>query len=407
MEDFPIRKYAGLALLNLAIVALFGVVMRYKIGFEFPWFDQKNLQHAHSHFAFTGWITHTLFFLIVRFGIPEAGKATISKFKLLIVANLICAYGMLASFSYQGYGAISIFFSTLSMVTSWLFAFLFFRHNQSLPGNKWIKAGLMFNILSSCGTAVLAVMMASKNYHEQLYLGSVYFYLHFQYNGWFFFACVGVLLNYLNKKAVIAPHKGIFTLSLLSCFPAFLLSVLWLHLPLWLLLICALAAIVQLVAWIKLLMTFRQPALATTKIFRTLLVLVAIAGSIKFVLQAGSTIPEVSHLAFGFRTIVIAYLHLVLLAFISLFMITFLGINQFISLQKKGLTGLMLFTFGIAFNELVLLTQGIASFSYMPVKPAPMLLLVAALMMFVGVILMVSDHLRYSNERQNKEVSRN
>mgnify|MGYP000750608955 FL=1 len=102
MESFPIRKYAGLALLNLGIVAFYGMVMRYKIGFEFPWFDQKNLQHAHSHFAFTGWITHTLFFLIVRFGLPEAGKAIIRKFNLLIMVNLICAYGMLVSFSYQG-----------------------------------------------------------------------------------------------------------------------------------------------------------------------------------------------------------------------------------------------------------------------------------------------------------------
>jgi hypothetical protein len=399
MESFPIRKYAGLALLNLGIVAFYGMLMRYKIGFEFPWFDQKNLQHAHSHFAFTGWITHTLFFLIVRFGIPEAGKAIIRKFNWLIMVNLICAYGMLVSFSYQGYGAISIFFSTLSMLTSWLFAFLFFRQSQSLPGNKWIKAGLLFNLLSSCGTAVLASMMASKNYHEQLYLGSVYFYLHFQYNGWFFFACVGILLNFLNEKSAISPQTETFRLFFLSCAPAFLLSVLWLHLPLWLLLICALAAIVQLVAWIKLLIAFHKLHFPATKIFRTFLLLVAIAGSIKFVLQAGSTIPEVSRLAFGFRTIVIAYLHLVLLAFISLFMITFLGINQFISMRKKGLTGLILLTIGIAFNELVLLIQGIASFSYVPVKSAPMLLFVAAIMMFTGIMIMVSDHWQLSKNR--------
>jgi hypothetical protein len=41
--------------------------MRYKIGFEFPFFDQKHLQHSHSHFAFSGWISHTLMVLMIVF----------------------------------------------------------------------------------------------------------------------------------------------------------------------------------------------------------------------------------------------------------------------------------------------------------------------------------------------------
>lgn len=400
MDKFPVRNYAGIALLNLAIVALYGVIMRYKIGFEFPWLDQKNLQHAHSHFAFAGWITHTLFFLIVRFGIPKAGINIVKKFKLLIDTNLICSYGMMISFSIQGYGLVSIVFSTLSMVTGWLFAFLFYRQPSSLPGNNWIKAGLFFNFLSSCGTLLLAIMMATKNYHEQWYLGSVYFYLHFQYNGWFFLACVGIFLNFHNEKTKINAPKGTLRLFVLSCIPAFLLSVLWLKLPLWLLIICALAAIMQLVAWIRLILLFRKIIVPVNLLFRILLILVAIAGTIKFVLQAGSTIPEISHLAFGFRTIVIAYLHLVLLAFISLFLITFLGINQFVMVKERGLSGLKLFTFGIAFNELILLIQGIASFSYIPVKAAPLLLLLAALIMFSGVCMMVIEHRKLSGKAE-------
>ena len=55
------------SLLNLLIVALIGLLMRYKIGFEFPFFDQKHLQHSHSHFAFSGWISHTLMVLMIVF----------------------------------------------------------------------------------------------------------------------------------------------------------------------------------------------------------------------------------------------------------------------------------------------------------------------------------------------------
>ena len=62
-----IVKFIKISFLNLLIVAILGTLMRYKIEFEFPYFDQKNIQHAHSHFAFTGWISHTLYTLIAYY----------------------------------------------------------------------------------------------------------------------------------------------------------------------------------------------------------------------------------------------------------------------------------------------------------------------------------------------------
>ena len=62
-----VKFWLKFSLLNLCIVALLGVLMRYKIGFEFPFFNQKNLQHSHSHFAFSGWVTHTLMTLMVYY----------------------------------------------------------------------------------------------------------------------------------------------------------------------------------------------------------------------------------------------------------------------------------------------------------------------------------------------------
>lgn len=57
MKEFKTAFWVRLSLINLLLVALMGILMRYKIGFEFPLFNQKNIQHAHSHFAFTGWIS--------------------------------------------------------------------------------------------------------------------------------------------------------------------------------------------------------------------------------------------------------------------------------------------------------------------------------------------------------------
>ena len=61
------KFWLKISLLNLLIVAILGLLMRYKIGFEFPFLDQKHLQHSHSHFAFSGWISHTLMVLMVYF----------------------------------------------------------------------------------------------------------------------------------------------------------------------------------------------------------------------------------------------------------------------------------------------------------------------------------------------------
>ena len=109
------NTWIRIAVINLAIVAVLGAVMRYKIGFALPFLDQKFLQEAHSHFAFTGWITHTLYFLLVnvfRSSLPSIHE---KGYRLLILGNLLTAYGMLVSFAIQGYGPVSIVFA-LSLI---------------------------------------------------------------------------------------------------------------------------------------------------------------------------------------------------------------------------------------------------------------------------------------------------
>ena len=120
--QFKAKFWLQFSLLNLLIVASLGLLMRYKIGFEFPFLNQKNLQHSHSHFAFAGWISHTLMVLMVGF-LEKKGPSTALRvtkkrtfsYNTLLTANLICAYGMLVFFIIQGYAALSIVFSTASI----------------------------------------------------------------------------------------------------------------------------------------------------------------------------------------------------------------------------------------------------------------------------------------------------
>ena len=389
-----IKFWLKFSLINLCIVASLGVLMRYKIGFEFPYFNQKNILHSHSHFAFSGWITHTLMTLMVYYLQDKIAEFQLNKYKKIIIANLLCSYGMLIFFIIQGYGMFSIFFSTASILVSYAFGYYYIKDLKKLDSDlaaiSWFKAAVVFNIISSLGTFYLAYMMASKNVIQDLYLSSIYYFLHFQYNGWFFFGCMGLLFAFLKLKKSENPfYETSFKLFAVACIPAYFLSILWLKIPFWIYAITAAAAIIQVFAWFKLLVILIKTQKDFIKNFapllRYILVFVFLALSIKFILQLGSTIPALSQLAFGFRPIVIAYLHLVLLAVISLFLLFYIYANYFISITKNIKTGLIIFTIGVFLNELILAIQGVASFSYTIIPYVNELLFAIAVILLSGI----------------------
>lgn len=386
-----------ISLFNLLLVALLGLLMRYKIGFEFPFFNQKNLQHSHSHFAFAGWVSHTLMVLLIfvlSTKMNDFQKVVLKKYDAILIANLVCAYAMLISFIMQGYGMISVIFSTLTTIVAFAFSYFYFKDLKLIPktdlSTNWFKGALLFNVISSLGTFYLAYMMATKTVQQNDYLASVYYYLHFQYNGWFFFACMGLLVDLLKLKSDdYTFNNKIFYLFFIACIPAYFLSTLWLDLPLWIVVLTALSAIIQVYAWFKFLVivikTKRDQLLKYPAFLRYLLAFIAAAASLKFLLQLGSTIPALSDLAFGFRPIVIAYLHLVLLAIISLFLLFYIFTTDLLHFKRSVKTGLIIFSIGVVLNEIILAIQGVASFSYTIIPYVNELLFSAAIVLVSGI----------------------
>ena len=394
---FKTSFWIRFSIFNLLLVALLGLLMRYKIGFEFPLLDQKSLQHSHSHFAFAGWVSHTLMTLLISFlqKYDLKNKIIFKKYNSILIGNLICSYVMLFSFIIQGYGTVSITFSTLSIFVSYWFAYVFFKDCKQIETEsiavKWFKAALFFNVISSLGTFALAFMMATKNIHQNEYLASIYYYLHFQYNGWFFFACMGLLLDYLKiTTSSNSIYSQSFILLFWSCIAGYFLSTLWLNLPLWIYIITAISAVVQVIIWYLL---FKTIIKENKSIFvnlpgylKYLIIFISLALSVKFLLQLGSTIPAVSELAFGFRPIVIAYLHLILLAIISLFLLFYVYANNFVVINKKTILGLILFSLGVILNEVVLGIQGVASLSYTLIPFINESLFGIALLLFTSIL---------------------
>ena len=391
------------SLVNLFLVALLGLLMRYKIGFEFPYFNQKNLQLSHSNFAFTGWISHTLMVLMVHTLQNKISHFNFGNYKKIFVFNLICSYGMLVFFILQGYGLICTVFSVLSILVSFYFAFIFYkdlnRTDNKLLFKNWFKGALFFNVLSSLGSFALAYMMVTKNIHQNEYLASIYYFLHFQYNGWFFFACMGLFFDFFQlNKSEDAFFATSFKLFFVSCIPAYFLSVLWLKLPVWLYVIVVIASVTQGYAWFRLLYgILKQKSDTIQKLgfsLRYVLLFVGFALSIKLLLQLGSTVPFVSKLAFGFRPIVIAYLHLVLLAIITLFLLFYIHVGYFFSRFGKSFFGLVLFSIGVLLNEVILAIQGIASLSYTMIPYVNELLFGAAAVLVLGSGVLMSTALK-------------
>ena len=395
--SFKTTFWIRFSIFNLMLVALLGLLMRYKILFEFPLLDQKSVQHSHSHFAFAGWVSHTLMTLLISFlqKYDLKNKIIFKKYNSILIGNLICSYVMLFSFIIQGYGAVSITFSTLSIFASYWFAYVFFKDCKQIETKstavKWFKAAIFFNVISSLGTFALAYMMATKNIHQNEYLASIYYYLHFQYNGWFFFACMGLLLDYLKvTTSSNRIYSQSFILLFWSCIAGYFLSTLWLDLPLWIYIITAISAVVQVIIWYLL---FKTIIKENKSIFvnlpgylKYLIIFISLALSVKFLLQLGSTIPAVSELAFGFRPIVIAYLHLILLAIISLFLLFYVYANNFVVINKKTILGLILFSLGVILNEVVLGIQGVASLSYTLIPFINESLFGIALLLFTSIL---------------------
>jgi len=390
-----IRKWLQISFFNLLLVALLGIVLRYKIAFSLPFINQGYFLHGHSHFAFAGWLTQTLMVLLLAYLWNQGIENVFKKYRFLLYANLVTAYGMLVTFPIQGYGPLSIGFSALSIIVSYLFAIHYWKDLNKLPAevsHYWFKTAVAFNALSSLGVFGLAFIMATKNNHPAIYLSSIYFYLHFQYNGWFFFACMGLLCTQLIRYGVDNNKlKRVYWLFALACVPAYMLSTLWLQLPTGVYMLAVIAVLMQIGGWLQLLQIVK-PIHGTIKssipvIAYRVIILSGVALTIKLCLQAGSVIPSLSKLAFGFRPIVIGYLHLVLLGILTLFMIGYVLAANYISVNRVTAAGLTLFVAGILFNEALLMTQGVADLSYRGVPFIDSFLLLAALILFAGILI--------------------
>ncbi|MCU0321165.1 MAG: hypothetical protein MUE72_02040 [Chitinophagaceae bacterium] len=333
--------------------------------------------------------------LDIPLGIPGPHSDSENKIgKILLILHLVTCYGMLGSFIYQGYGVISITFSTLSLVMNYIYSIQKIKQLLRLkPRNyySWIIIGLALNLISTLGTFTLIYLMATKTIDQTLYFSSVYFYLHFQYNGWFFFCLLGILI-YIFSDSNERMNFSLEIFLLISGFVlTFILSILWMRLPILIVMIGTTGSLLQLIGWVILVVKLKKKIESVLKFQteRLIFYLISIALIIKFTLQIGSSIPYLNQLVFGMRPVVISYLHLVLLVIVSLF-ILLIAINlKAINLSNKQNINIKILVYAILINQLLLCIQAVSSFTYFSVPGINALLVASALLISVILVLIV------------------
>ena len=93
-QDHFFSSWKLLSMVNILLVASAGVLLRAKILFPIPWLHHKFLLHAHSHFAFSGWLGQLLSVLIIQL-LSRNLPIDFKKVRALFFLNAIASYGML------------------------------------------------------------------------------------------------------------------------------------------------------------------------------------------------------------------------------------------------------------------------------------------------------------------------
>lgn len=381
-------NYFKIPLLYLFIISFLGLSIRY--GFFTGNFltDYKYLLHTHSHLGFIGWVYSILFLLLTKeFLSEEAIKKGHFKLQFWITQALVL--GMLISFFRSGYGLISIILSSFFPFLSYWFIISFYKHSKYEKNDyatKFVFVALFSLFFSSLGTWALAVVASKGFAGSDLYLMCIYFYLHFQYNGWFTFAIIALYLKKFQEKLDLNKTRLFFYLSTITLFSGYFLSLVGFDVNSNLKTVAGLSGLLSIIALLLISKEVLKNIIHYRKeMFLELffLSLVSIFSfSLKNILQFLSFFPIFKELAFKNRFVVISYIHLYLIGFVTTSLLINLIISKKIVFSKLSRYGFHLLLSGFAITEFLILEGG---FGVMH----PKALFGFSLLMITGILLIV------------------
>jgi len=360
-----LKSHIKIALGYFFIVALLGVYLRMFHVVDTS-LDYKNMLHTHSHVALLGWIYTAITTLIYK---CYLNKKSIEKYKMIFWSTQVTIVGMLLTFPFMGYALFSILFSTLFLIASYFFVWFFLKHTseeqKETNSYKLIRASLWFMVFSSLGPWALGIIMNTLGSSSSWYRNAIYFYLHFQYNAWFFLALLGLLFFVFEKHKISISKKefGLFySLFSAGVVLTFFLSVLWMKPHPIFYLLAGIGGIFQIIAigilLKKTLLNKKKLKASLSKIQWILIKTVAILFILKLIIQLLGAFPSVSIIVSSNMEFVIGYLHWVFLGIITISLFAFLNHFKLITISKKTFA---IYLIAFVLTEVLIFYKGIVA----------------------------------------------
>lgn len=367
-----LKTHTNIALGYFILAAFLGVVLRSFHSFEIP-VNYKFIVHTHSHIALLGWVYMGLTTLLYKLFL--SGKALELKYRRIFWFTQVTLVGMLVTFPFQGYALFSIVFSTLFLFASYWFTWFFIKNVPSVfrqtNSYKCIKVALWYMVLSSLGPWTLGAIMNTLGAESIWYRLSIYFYLHFQYNGWMILALVGLFLYVLEEHRIILPKrtfKHFFWSFNGGILLTFLLSTLWIQPSLLFNVLGGLGALLQLfglVVLIKFIIGLGRDSKALFSNFQFKLIqIVTVLLLLKMGLQLLTSFPYFANLAATTIDFTVGYLHWTFLGVVTIGLMLFLN---YFKLLKIPRIVFIVYLIGFGITETMIFYKGIASWQRFPI----------------------------------------
>ncbi|WP_237702574.1 hypothetical protein [Bizionia argentinensis] len=358
--------------------------------------NYKYLIHAHSHVAMLGWVYLMLFTFFAQYFVPQKKPIYIKLFWITQLAVI----GMMVSFPFQGYAAISISFSTLHIFCSYFFTYRIWKdlHIENTLVRKLVKASLLFMVISTIGVWCLGPAASILGSASAFYQIAIQFFLNFQFNGWFLLAVLAIACHQLQVKTS-KNSKAFFKYLIISTILSFALPIQWFANHPLLYWINGFAILMQLVALFYFLRIIKKPFQTfqkeTNGIIKYMYQFALFCFILKIVLQTLSIVPQFSSELYAHHNFIIGFIHMAMLGVISGFLFAFLLQSKTITSNIFVSTGLFLFLLGFILTEAILFIQG--AFYYLGLGVLPnyyYILFAASILLPVSIAIILISYIK-------------
>jgi hypothetical protein len=361
------KNWILFSLFNFFIAALMGLILRGAFVWEIGWLDYRNMMHGHSHVAMLGWVYLALYSLIWYRFIPKR-KRIKPIYSRLFWFTQMTVVGMMISFPLQGYAAVSISFSSLHILSSYVFCYRVWKdHKTKVPEvGLLLKTALGLLAVSTIGVWILGPLAISGGRSSTLYQLAIQFYLHFQFHGWFTFAVLALLLDALTQGFTLKEKqfKWFYSMLITSTILTYGLVLAWGYGGIFTLIINGMGLVFQLLALILFFRLIRESnrkySLKASSMVSAFYRFGLISWVLKICIQSAVLVPSVAVVSFTIRSFMIGFIHLTMLGFVSGLVFGLLFGSGALAENRSGFAGMVTFIAGFALTELLLFVQGLS-----------------------------------------------